>query len=279
MATLSGRDRSYPLSRTITVIGSAGECDVSVPSPHLSRRHALIVRDRKGWLVIDFRSTNGVAVNGLPVEIQRLNDGDLLAFSGATGDQEVIFTFRETPTDTPPPRRAAPSGPATAVIRVCTLAAAAREAGELRAVLDELVAVTAADRAGLVIQDGAAQPRVIASFARKRTAQGPAEDTVSLMPGPARRLRNGEDFVFLEDGMRENAQWGQPHGGRAAIPILLVRSAACAALRLRGTLHGILQVERGLFSEPFSRTAASVVEASRLPLALALAAIAHRSSS
>lgn len=276
MALVRFRGKDHPLVKTITAVGSASECDISVASPHLSRRHALFVRDRKGVLVIDFRSTNGVAVNGLPVEIQRLNEGDVVTLSGATGEQEIRFTFHESSDEGPPPRRPVAASPANAAIRIATLASAARDAGELRAVLDELIAITNADRAGLVIQDGAAAPRVIASFARKRTVQGPAEDTVSLMPGPAKRLREGEDFIFLEDGMKENGQWAHPHAARAAIPILLVRSAICAALRLRGSLHGILQMERALFSEPFSRTAANTVEACRLPLALALAAQAHR---
>lgn len=274
MALLRFRGTAHPLVKTVTAVGSAAECEIIVASPHLSRRHALFVRDRKGVLVIDFRSTNGIAVNGMPVEIHRLTEGDAITLSGATGEQEVRFTFHESSDEGPPPRRAVLSSPATAAIRMATLASAARDRGELRAVLDELIAITGADRAGLVIQDPT--PRVIASFARKRTAQGPAEDTVSLMPGPAKRLRDGEDFIFLEDGMKENGQWEKPQLARAAIPILLVRSAVCAALRLRGTLYGILQVERALFSEPFSKHAVNVVEASRLPLALALAALEHR---
>ena len=56
-------------------------CDVVFDSPHLSRKHAEIVRDADGWIVRDLRSHHGVAVNGQRVASQRLASGDRIALA------------------------------------------------------------------------------------------------------------------------------------------------------------------------------------------------------
>jgi len=49
------------------VLGRAQECDVVVASTDVSRRHAEIRPDGAGWTIRDLGSTNGVQVNGRPV--------------------------------------------------------------------------------------------------------------------------------------------------------------------------------------------------------------------
>jgi hypothetical protein len=49
------------------VVGRAQECDVVVASTDVSRRHAEIRPDGVGWTIRDLGSTNGVRVNGRPV--------------------------------------------------------------------------------------------------------------------------------------------------------------------------------------------------------------------
>ncbi len=58
------------------VIGRMPECDVVLPDPNVSRRHAELRRDGLDVVVVDLDSTNGTRVNGVGVERRRLADGD-----------------------------------------------------------------------------------------------------------------------------------------------------------------------------------------------------------
>ena len=62
-----------------TLIGRSEHNDVCLPSPYLSRHHAVIVGTPQGYYVVDLSSVNGLQVNGRPVERAVLCDQDLLA--------------------------------------------------------------------------------------------------------------------------------------------------------------------------------------------------------
>lgn len=66
-----------PLTRECTRIGRSLTADIRFDDPTVSRRHAIIVRQR-GVRILDDRSLNGVFVNGNPVEWAQLADGDEL---------------------------------------------------------------------------------------------------------------------------------------------------------------------------------------------------------
>lgn len=60
------------------LVGRHHSCDVPLPNPTVSRRHArLVFRDGK-WIVQDLGSTNGTAVNGTTVVRCELRPGDSL---------------------------------------------------------------------------------------------------------------------------------------------------------------------------------------------------------
>ena len=63
------------------LLGRSMVCDVAFESPHLSRKHAEIVRDADGWIVQDLRSREGVAVNGQRVARQWLAHGDRIVLA------------------------------------------------------------------------------------------------------------------------------------------------------------------------------------------------------
>jgi FHA domain len=60
------------------LIGRHPSCDVIVPAPTVSRRHAQLTFRDGGWTVQDLESTNGTRVNGQPVGRCRLRPGDQL---------------------------------------------------------------------------------------------------------------------------------------------------------------------------------------------------------
>lgn len=59
------------------LVGRAETADICLPSMHVSRRHALIVKNKKGISIMDLGSTNGTFVNGLRFAAdQSLSVGD-----------------------------------------------------------------------------------------------------------------------------------------------------------------------------------------------------------
>jgi hypothetical protein len=62
-----------------TLIGRSEHNDVCLPSPYLTRHHAVIVGTPEGYYVVDLNSVNGIQVNGRAVERAVLCDQDLVA--------------------------------------------------------------------------------------------------------------------------------------------------------------------------------------------------------
>jgi type II secretory pathway predicted ATPase ExeA len=64
--------------RRRTLIGRSEHNDVCLPSPYLSRHHAVIVRTPEGYYLVDLNSINGVLLNGRRIERTVLCDEDVL---------------------------------------------------------------------------------------------------------------------------------------------------------------------------------------------------------
>jgi energy-coupling factor transporter ATP-binding protein EcfA2 len=62
-----------------TLIGRSEHNDVCLPSPYLSRHHAVIVGTPEGFYLVDLNSINGVLLNGRRIERAALCDEDVLA--------------------------------------------------------------------------------------------------------------------------------------------------------------------------------------------------------
>ena len=65
-----------PLQDGWTRIGRSLSAHIRFDDPTVSRRHALVHRDRTGVRVLDDRSLNGVFLNGERVDWHELDDGD-----------------------------------------------------------------------------------------------------------------------------------------------------------------------------------------------------------
>jgi pSer/pThr/pTyr-binding forkhead associated (FHA) protein len=69
-------------------IGRSRDCDVVLEDSSVSRRHAELRPQDSSWAIEDLGSTNGVRVNGLPIEgAQRLQSGDRIEM----GSTEMLF--------------------------------------------------------------------------------------------------------------------------------------------------------------------------------------------
>ena len=76
-----GRTWLIALSRPITHIGRGLVADVRLEDPHVSRRHAIVAIRGDGpdsVRVLDDRSSGGTFVNGTPVTVAPLHDGDVV---------------------------------------------------------------------------------------------------------------------------------------------------------------------------------------------------------
>jgi hypothetical protein len=62
-----------------TLIGRSEHNDICLPSPYLSRHHAVIVGTPEGYYLVDLNSVNGVQLNGQRIERTVLCDEDVLA--------------------------------------------------------------------------------------------------------------------------------------------------------------------------------------------------------
>jgi pSer/pThr/pTyr-binding forkhead associated (FHA) protein len=69
----------------VIVLGRSQSCDLSIPSPEASRKHAELRFHDDAWHLHDLGSTNGTRVNGAGVEGQRrLAPGDRIEIGGHT---------------------------------------------------------------------------------------------------------------------------------------------------------------------------------------------------
>jgi diguanylate cyclase (GGDEF)-like protein len=85
--------RSFRLAKTESVVGRAGDADVTIDGEGISRRHCrVVVRDDGTARLEDLGSTNGTLVNGKRVEAIDLHDGDKLQL----GDAVVVkFAYQD----------------------------------------------------------------------------------------------------------------------------------------------------------------------------------------
>jgi hypothetical protein len=70
-----------PLTDTVASIGRLPECTVVLGDTNVSRRHAEVRPLGTGYVIADLGSTNGVKLNGVRIDGERLlRDGDVISF-------------------------------------------------------------------------------------------------------------------------------------------------------------------------------------------------------
>jgi Protein of unknown function (DUF3662)/FHA domain len=88
--TWDGEQRD--VDRRRLVIGRSRECDIQLPDPNVSRRHAELRQEGASYWIVDLDSTNGLEVNGRRLKRSKLENGDRITI----GETELTFR-REVP--------------------------------------------------------------------------------------------------------------------------------------------------------------------------------------
>jgi hypothetical protein len=70
------------------VLGRSKDCDIQVPDPNVSRRHAEVRHDGAAYTLVDLDSTNGIEVGGRKLKQLALEDGTRFTL----GSTEIVFS-------------------------------------------------------------------------------------------------------------------------------------------------------------------------------------------
>ena len=72
----NGEECSLVIGEGSIVVGRSPECDLVLQDESISRRHAQISRDGRGWIITDLGSKNGLKLNTFQTTGQELCNGD-----------------------------------------------------------------------------------------------------------------------------------------------------------------------------------------------------------
>lgn len=90
---LVGDSSEWTLEGDSLVIGRQESCDIVIPDPAVSRRHAEVVRRDDGWWITDLESSNDTFVNGAMIKERRLHALDRIKIGGT----ELLYVDPEAP--------------------------------------------------------------------------------------------------------------------------------------------------------------------------------------
>ncbi|MBI4865217.1 MAG: GAF domain-containing protein [Candidatus Riflebacteria bacterium] len=75
--------RKYPLDKPVITIGRNPEADIPIDGPEVSGHHALVIRADDHFLIYDFKSSNGVRIDGKRILVEaRLQTGQIVDIGG-----------------------------------------------------------------------------------------------------------------------------------------------------------------------------------------------------
>jgi len=178
---MGGVEHAFDADATI---GREG-CDIVLPDPEVSRRHAALRITDSGPAIEDFGSTNGTFVNDERVEgVRHLNDGDVVrlgntewqlranAEAAGVGAPQVT-TARAVPAQAAPPAppaaQAAPAAPAAPAATAAQPAAPPVGAGERRGDVPAPPEVTPSAIHRTLPQEARSAPPAFAAVGTKQT--------------------------------------------------------------------------------------------------------------
>jgi FHA domain-containing protein len=90
IVTLTLNGERHEVDKRRVVLGRGKDCDLPLPDPNVSRRHAELRQEGSAYWLIDLDSTNGSQVNGRRLARTKLESGDVITL----GSTELLFERR-----------------------------------------------------------------------------------------------------------------------------------------------------------------------------------------
>ncbi|MEZ6183932.1 MAG: SpoIIE family protein phosphatase [Planctomycetota bacterium] len=303
-----GPQATHELDAAVTTIGRSVDNVLEVPDPNMSRRHCVIEQREDGAVVLtDCNSSNGTKVNGRRIVSRELKDHDEIE----CGSTLMIFAMNvaslpSQPLTPTPPRGLPPtsrlddgelealnstsSGPLRTLRKQEALVLAherddlkrlleinkqLNEVHDLRSLLkriiDSAIALLAAERGFLILNDAEEQDRVRLKIeiARNRARRSIPNPEAQVSTQVCRQVIDTKAAVLTT-----NAQADQTFGRFASVSGLNLRSIVCVPFRIKSEIFGTVYLdasEVGAFAErdvelleAFSDQAALAIENARL---------------
>jgi hypothetical protein len=85
--SLTVNGTKHELDDGTATIGRSKDCDIQLPDPNVSRRHAEVRQEGAAYWIVDLDSTNGMEVNGRRQKRAKLRQGDRIML----GSTELVF--------------------------------------------------------------------------------------------------------------------------------------------------------------------------------------------
>jgi transcriptional regulator with GAF, ATPase, and Fis domain len=235
MATLvvvdkDGKEKKTPVFKSLTTIGGDPESDVHLPgAPPLA---ASIAYDGRTFTIASGDKRTDILVSGKPVRKQLLVDGDEIALSGAT----MRFLLGDRPAVNAAPKEG--ERELEAYRRLLSFSKHLAEAKEipalLEALMDEVVAITRADKGFLVLVEDDT-PRV--KMARNLKGENLEEAVAHLSDSIVKKVIETGQPVVVSDAMRSTE-----FNSSLSVISLKLTSVMCAPLVHQGQVFGAIYV-------------------------------------
>ena len=81
---LAGQE--IPLQEGKYILGRSDDCQISIPDPGISKKHAELEIDEQGAIVIDLQSSNGTFLNGVQIQESAIHNKDKVSLCQTTFD-------------------------------------------------------------------------------------------------------------------------------------------------------------------------------------------------
>ena len=249
-------------------LGRGSERDLCIPSPEISRAHALIDRDADGYFVRDTGSRHGTFVNGMRISTTRLRSNDQIALG--TPDHSLLFEVTESDSSTKSlisqfaqtglisrPGSVTPSDLETLSLflkAAQSLYEHGARADVLSTMLEYSIRLTGAERGFVFLGDSAGTLR----FERGQERNGSPIATPSHVSQSVLREAANSKLAFLLSDSLEPAAIGQQ-----SMILSAIRNVVAIPMRSRNSsqLLGLLYLDSRAATHDFTRTRREILEA------------------
>ncbi len=249
-------------------IGRAGDNDVVLRDFSVSRHHAKVVGEEGAYRIVDLGSTNGLEVDGQPVQEAPIGPGSIITIgsfaltveergseSGELSSATYLRSLAEFNQDfglegPPSGKYRSEGGDRGRVFEILAqVAKTLLQVGELRPVLEKVMDLVfehlPVDRGFIVLFDDAGEPRL--ELFRSRGSEPGTQPEVPLSRTILEMVTREKVAMLTHD-----AQADQRFDAGQSIRIHQIRSAMCAPLWHRDRVIGVIFVDSPLHVGSFS---------------------------